>query len=223
MSCRCTKSPASSWRWFPDVPLVKRTGAPLPEAPEQGLSRLTDGTDDERWSAARELSGREDAVDALSAALSRESEPRVREAILTSLARVGTPRSAEAMLPMIRSDDASQRTGALDALRLMPAALEAHLPNLLADPDPDVRLLACDLARELPGAQASQMLGALLTREGEANVAAAAVDVLAEVGGSGALPGLEACAARFADTPFLAFCVKIAIERSRDAAPASRG
>jgi HEAT repeat protein len=205
------------------VPLVKRTGTSPAEAPAPDLSGLTDGTDDERWSAARDLSGRADAVEALNAALSREHEPRVREAILTSLARVGTPRSAEAMLPMIRSDDASQRTGALDALRLMPAALDAHLAGLLADPDPDVRLLACDLARELPSAAASDMLCALLITEGEANVAAAAVDVLAEVGGPGALPGLEACAARFADVLFLAFAVKVAIERIGGHAPTSHG
>jgi len=196
------------------MPLVRRPGwSPASDAPAEGLKRLTSGTDDERWSAARELSGRADAVDVLSAALSRENEPRVREAILTSLARVGTPRSAEAMLPMIRSDDASQRTGALDALRLMPAALDAHLAGLLADPDPDVRLLACDLARGLSSAAASEMLCALLMAEDEANVAAAAIDVLAEVGGPGSLPGLEACAARFVETPFLVFAVKVAIER----------
>ena len=74
----------------------------------------------------------------LASALSRESDPRVREAIFTGLARIATAESAAAVVPYLRSDDASLRTGAIDALRAMPRLRAAHLPLLLADPDADV-------------------------------------------------------------------------------------
>ena len=39
----------------------------------------------------------------------------------------------------------------------------------------------------------------------------AAVDALAEIGTRDALPALESCARRFADTPFLPFAISIAV------------
>ena len=97
------------------------------------------------------------------------------------------------MLPYLRSDDASLRTGALDALRAMPAAARAaHLPGLLADPDADVRLLSCELVRDLPEAEANRLLADLLERETEANVCAAAIEVLAEIGRPEAAAGAGA-------------------------------
>ena len=208
------------------MPLVRKGvgTSPPPEAgPEGPAGRLRSGTPDERWAAARDLSGQPAAVAALSAALSSERDARVREAILTGLARVGTPQSAEAILPLIRSDDASLRTGAIDALRLMPQVLEAHLGALLDDPDSDVRVLACDLTRQLPGAKATQLLAELLDRETEPNVCAAAAEVLAEEGDPDALPALAACAKRFAEVPFLVFSLKIAGDRIRAQGAAQDG
>jgi hypothetical protein len=53
----------------------------------------------------------------------------------------------------------------------------------------------------------------VLSCETEANVCAAAVDVLADVGRAEALPALQATAARFGDVTFLNFAVKVAMER----------
>ncbi len=208
------------------MPLVRKgSGGPAPGVAlgDDASDKLRTGTSDERWAAARALSGRADAVPALAAALATEPDARVREAILTGLARIGTAESASAIVPLIRSDDASLRTGAIDALRVMPQALAAHLDSLLRDPDADVRLLACDLARELPAATATRLLSDLLAREPEANVCAAAVEVLAECGGPEALPALDACAQRFAETPFLVFSLRIAGDRIRAQAPAQDG
>ena len=115
--------------------------------------------------------------------------------------------------PDLRSDDSQLRAAALDALRAMPAATRDHLPQLLHDADPDVRLLACDLVRGQPAAEAGRLLGEVLARDSEANVCAAAVEVLAETGGPGLLPLLAQCAARFPDDPFLAFAIRVAGER----------
>jgi HEAT repeat protein len=149
----------------------------------------------------------------LSDALSREGVPRVREAIFTALAKIGTAESAAVVFPHLRSDDAARRTAALDALRAMALAASAHLSLLLSDDDPDVRLLACEIARNLPADEVSRALGALIEREQNANVCAAAVEVLAETGEATILPMLADCAARFPGDPFLGFAVDLASRR----------
>lgn len=193
------------------MPLIRRPSPPAETAaPPQSL---TEGTADQRWAAVRAAAERPDAVTRLAAALAQESDPRVREAIFTGLARAATAESAEAVSAYVRSDDAGLRRAAIDALRAMPMASRPHLPGMLADPDPDVRLLSCELLRDLPQADANALLIGLLERESTKNVAAAAVEVLAEVGRPEALPVLNRVAQRFEDDPFLAFSIKLAVDR----------
>jgi HEAT repeat protein len=161
----------------------------------------------------RAAAERPEGVSLLAAALPREADPRVREAIFTGLARAATAESASVVIPYLRSDDASLRTAAIDALRAMPAATRLYVPDLLTDPDADVRLLSCELARDLPEDEANRLLGDLLVRETEKNVAAAAIEVLAEIGRPEVLPALVACAERFSDDAFLAFSVKVVADR----------
>ncbi len=201
------------------MPLIRR-GAPdtTPAAPggpdlEGAAAALRSGSADDRWSAARGLAAVPGAAPMLGLALATEADERVREAIFTSLARIDGPESLEVVLPCLRSDDANLRTGALDALRLMCASAASRLESLLHDPDTDVRILACDLARDMAPDVATALLSAVIEADPEVNVCAAAVDVLAEVGGAGALPSLVRCAARFPDQPFLAFAVRVASER----------
>jgi HEAT repeat protein len=207
------------------MPLVRKPPATAPVGPDNRSSQpdnvakaLLEGSDEERWNAARSAATSPDGLAALSAALSRETHPRVREAIFTSLARIRTPASAEAVAACLRSDDSSLRTGALDALRAMPDAAASCIPGLLADDDADVRLLACELVRNRPSAEAGRMLGPLLAAEHEPNVCAAAIEVLAETGAPELLPHLARCAARFPNDPFLAFAVKVASDRIRSQA-----
>jgi hypothetical protein len=219
------------------MPLIRKDlNAASPAVPRSAAEILRTGTIDERWHAARALGlaadmggsaadreatpGRPPASDAfrdgtkaLAEALTTEVDPRVREAIFTSLIRIGSQECVDAMIPCMRGDDAALRTGALDAMRAMIGTVRPVLPELLADPDADIRLLACDLVRELPAADATSLLCDVLSRETEANVCAAAVDVLADLGGVEALPLLQATAARFGHDTFLTFAVKIAMER----------
>jgi HEAT repeat protein len=181
--------------------------------PDAVLAALTDGNEDERWAAARAAVSITGAVDALAAALRLEADARVREAMFTSLTRIGSSESVGAIIPLLRADDASLRTGAIDALRAMPVAVLDYMPALVSDADTDVRILSCDIARVLPGEQATSIMSALLAREPDANVCAAAIDVLAEVGGPAVLPALDSCAARFPQMPFIAFAVRIARDR----------
>jgi HEAT repeat protein len=194
------------------MPLIRRPSPPS-EPPAAAAASLAEGTSDQRWAAVRAAAAQPGGVAQLAAALTQERDPRVLEAIFTGLARAATAESASAVVPFIRSDDASLRAGALDALRAMPEASRPHIARLLADPDADVRLLSCELVRGLPEGEANRLLCDLLDREAEMNVAAAAVEVLAEIGRPEALPALARCAERFVGEPFLAFSIKAATDR----------
>jgi HEAT repeat protein len=198
------------------MPLVRR-GSTKATAPSFDVSTLTaalsGGSTDERWAAARSAAELPEGLSLLNGALSREVDARVREAIFTSMARIRTSESAAALLPYLRSDDASLRAGALDALRAMPDATAPHIPGLLSDDDADVRLLACELVRNQPAGEVSRLLRPILATENQANVCGAAVEVLAEAGGPELLPLLAECAARFSDDPFLGFAIQVASDR----------
>lgn len=198
------------------MPLIRKP-TPSPEQAKPSaaevLTRLGSVKSADRWAAARAAAELPDCAAALAAALPQEADCRVREAMFTSLARIGTRDSIAGMLPMLRSDDSALRMGALDALSSSLIARRELLPQLLRDPDVDVRILSCELARGLPGEEANRILSELLARESELNVCAAAIEVLAEVGNQSALPALTQCAQRFSQEPFLTFAIKLATDR----------
>ncbi len=197
------------------MPLIRKdpAGPAKPEAENDQRAALMKGNPDERWAAARALSRAPDAAGVLGQALARESDPRVREAIFTALAAQKSAEAVEAILPHLRSDDAAIRTGTLDALSAIPEMSAAYLPALFSDADSDIRLLSCELARRLPAAQATRLLCDMLEREEAANVCAAAVEVLSEVGEPEAKATLDRCAVRFADNGFLVFAIGVALKR----------
>jgi HEAT repeat protein len=195
------------------MPLIRKPLETPREATPTGAEGLANPSPDIRWSTVRTIGSDPANVPALVEALGRETDMRVREAMFTALARIGTAQSASAMLPYVRSDDARLRTIALDALKAMPREAARHLETLLDDPDSDVRLLSCELARDAPGADAPRLLCALLETETHANVCAAAIEVLAEIGDASAVPTLVRCGSRFRNDPFLAFAISAASER----------
>jgi HEAT repeat protein len=136
---------------------------------------------------------------------------------------MATPQSVDTLLPLLRSDDAQLRAGAAAALAAMKATAWQQVAPLLQDADADVRILACELARSMPEEEAVSRVCDLLDAEREENVCAAAVETLAEIGGTAALPALERCVERFRDTPFLAFSIGIAADRIRAQRSASSG
>jgi HEAT repeat protein len=186
------------------------------------LAALAGGSDDERGSAARAAAELPESVPALAAALRRERNTAVREALFSALARIATPASVEAVLPYLRSDDAVLRTAAADALAAMKEPAWPYIAELLRDPDEDVRILGCTLVRNMPSETAAPLCCELLDAEDQPNVCAAAVDALAELGHASALPSLTRCAERFRATPYLEFAIRTAIDRIRSQAPSSR-
>lgn len=199
------------------MPFVKRDTA-IPSSSAAPADELAahiaalGGSDAEaRWQGARALAGRAEAVAPLVLALGIEAIPRVREAIMTALMRTGNAACVEALLPYLRSQDAGQRSAAIEALQALPREISPFLTALLADGDSDVRILATELARNFPAAEATRLLCGLLMVEPHPNVCAAAIDVIAEVGTEDAIPVLEQCGRRFASTPFLPFAAAKAV------------
>ncbi len=200
------------------MPFIKRAPTtPTADTDAEGLAShlaaLSSHDDEVRWRAARALGGRAEFVAQLAAALSVEQVPRVREAMMTALMRVGDAASIETLLPYLRSQDAGLRATALEALQALPEVILPFLPTLLADSDSDVRVLATELARNMPAPGATRILCELIENEEHPNVCAAAIEVLAEVGTREALPALKLCAERFSNTPFVSFAVSVAIAR----------
>lgn len=199
------------------MPLIRRD-APSRESPAAGdaespLAGLSSLDVEERWRAARAIASDAKFVSALAEALESETVPRVREAIITTLMRIGDQASAQTLLPYLRAQDAGVRTAAIDALQAMPDATAPFMTSLFCDADSDVRILATELVRKMPADKAIPLLTALLDRETHPNVCAAAIEVLTELGTPEALPALQACSVRFADTPFLPFAISHAISR----------
>lgn len=200
------------------MPFIKRKPTtPTAEADVDALAShaaaLSSPDGEVRWSAARALGGRAEFVPEVAAALSREQVPRVREAMMTALMRVGDAASIETLLTYLRSQDAGQRATAVEALQTLPEAILPFMPTLLTDSDSDVRVLATELARNMPAPDATRILCDLIRHEEHPNVCAAAIDVLAEVGTPDAVPALKSCAERFSNTPFVSFAVSVAIAR----------
>ncbi len=201
------------------MPLIRRddTKPAAPREPATDLATLVaalgDPDPDRRWRAARGLGRDAGAVPQLSAALGVEEVPQVREAIMTALLRIGDAGAVAALLPALRAQDAALRASAIETLQAMPEATLPFMTALLGDADSDVRILATELARNMPAETATALLCDLMAREPHPNVCAAAIEVLAEVGTRAAIPALQACARRFADVSFLPFAAAAAIDQ----------
>jgi HEAT repeat protein len=202
------------------MPLIRRAppqGCPPVAPQDEARAVALDSADPAlRRAAAHAVAEAGTGAAQLAAALAVETEPLVREAMFTALIRLG---DARALLPLLGAADAGLRGGAVGALQSMPAAVEPLLPALLADPDTRLRIHAAEIARGLPGEVATALLATRLVVETDPNAAAAAVDVLAEIGTAAAVPALRALAARCTEEPFLRFAVREALARLGEAAP----
>ncbi|WP_375410143.1 HEAT repeat domain-containing protein [uncultured Methylobacterium sp.] len=200
------------------MPLVRRDPSLSTEGatafePRRDLVEPTLGDAAARLAAAQAMAGRPDAADGLGLALESEKDPRVREALLAALLAISDPSAAAALAQHLRSEDAWLRNACIETLQEMPPAAASVLPGLLADPDPDVRLLATEIVRTQPTEAANHFLTGLLDAETNPNVCGAAVEVLAEVGTADAAPALLAARARFASTAFLPLAIDTVLAR----------
>lgn len=153
------------------------------------------------------------SAEELGRALATERDLRARDALLAALLAIADPAAAAVLAGHLRSEDAGLRNACIETLQAMPAAAGAVMPDLLSDPDPDVRLLATEIVRTQPTDVANELLAGLLDGETHPNVCGAAVEVLAEVGTVAAVPALEAARTRFAAQAFLPMAIDTVLVR----------
>ena len=169
----------------------------------------------ERRQAARALSAMPDAVAVVCAHLADEPNLSVRSIILTGLIVNKSPAVVDGLLPLLRSEDANLRNGAIEALQQMPDEVAPRVESMLADADSDVRIFAINVLAALPHPMVPTWLRHVVTTDPHVNVCAEALDALAEVGEPSAIPALEALVDRFPDVAFIQFAVDAAVRRIR--------
>jgi len=199
------------------MPLVRASDA-TPAAPHAARAELSACSQaDARRALARASSGDPGAVAGLVAQLATEKDPNVREAIFASLVATGGTPTAHQIAPLMRSADASLRGAVTEALKQLAEDGVAAVDILLADTDPDVRLLAIEVTRAWPVALATPRLKQVFMKDQHVNVCCAAVDVATEVGNGELVVAMVWLRARFPDEPFLGFAVDIACSRIHSA------
>jgi len=202
---------------------LKKTGSPdgLREVverahartPEGLVSQLREGEAEQRRWAARDLAEHPASAMALGEALLQERDSSVRQAAFTSLSRIGTDPAVNALLPLLRSEDAELRNGAIEALSSLPRVVGPRIAALLQDSDPDVRIFTVNLLGELRHEQVRSWLLQVLHHDAEVNVVAAAIEVLAEVGTPADAEALRTVSRRFPADPFIDFAAEMALQR----------
>ena len=165
-----------------------------------------------RW-AARDLAQHPGSAAALGEHLLGEGDASVRDALFVSLSAMASEAAVAALLPMLRSEEAGLRNGAIEALTGMPGAVAPRIATLLRDADVDVRIFTVNLLGDLRHEQVLPWLLQVLQHDSEVNVVAAALEVMAEVGSPAHIGALRAAQARFASDPFIGFAADMAVER----------
>jgi len=168
-----------------------------------------------RRAAARSLAAHPEGAMAACDQLEKETSPSVRAVLFTTLIHLQTPKVAERLSALLRSDDTPLRNAAIEALQEMPEAAASVLQSLLKDENSDVRIFAVNIIGALRHPQAPEWLGRVIRTDEHINVCAAAVDGLAEIGGTESLDDLEELRRRFKDNAFMNFAIDAAISRIR--------
>ena len=177
------------------------------------LAQLADAEPTVRRWAARDLAGHAQAGASLCQRLAVEPDASVRTLLFTSIAQLGGSAAVAGLLPLLRSEDAALRNGAIEVLSGLPDAVAPRIDALLHDTDSDVRIFTLNLLGNLPHARVPQWLGQVLRAELEPNVIGAALEVAVEVGGRELLEDLRSARIRFHDDPYIAFAADLALAR----------
>jgi len=166
-----------------------------------------------RRRAARDLVHCQDVASALFDRLKREGDLSVREVIFTTLTRLGDAAAVTGLVDCLRSEDATLRNEAVEAMKQLPDKVAPIMPRLLADPDPDVRIFAVNILESLRHPDVESWLIDMIETDPHVNVCATAVDLLSEVGTDAALEPLIRFKNRFSDEPYIQFAADLALRR----------
>jgi HEAT repeat protein len=186
---------------------------PDPPSVETLMTQLDDPEPECRREAALGLDGVAEAVPALLQRVGVETEATVRDAVLTTLAAHDTDEVARGLAGHLASDDAALRTSAAEAMATMPGSAPALMPELIADPDHDVRVMTAMVLADLPHSGSTSWLTTMIAEDPHPNVVSAAIDALLPMAGAEHIALLESAMWRFPDDPFLRFTVQKAMPR----------
>ncbi|MFT5588652.1 MAG: HEAT repeat protein [Bradyrhizobium sp.] len=208
----------------PDAALAETAPADANDshrAAERDFAGLIDQLDDadpatRRW-AARDLLAFPASTGALVARLKREDDRSVREFILTSLTRLGDEIAVAGLVEWLRSEDAVMRNEAIEAMKALPDEVAPIMGGLLADADPDVRIMAVNVLESLRHPHVEEWLINVIDNDSVINVCGTAVDLLGEVGSAAARTPLLRLRERFADEPYIRFATDLALKRIGEA------
>ena len=208
----------------PDAALTEASTADSSEshrASERDFAGLIDQLDDadpsiRRW-AARDLLAYPASTGALVARLKREDDRSVREFILTSLTRLGDDIAVAGLVEWLRSEDAVMRNEAIEAMKALPDEVAPIMGSLLADVDPDVRIMAVNVLESLRHPHVEEWLIDVIDNDSVINVCGTAVDLLGEVGSPAARASLLRLRERFSDEPYIQFATDLALKRIGEA------
>lgn len=181
------------------------------------VEQLSDLDEGVRGQAARELAAYEDAAGVLLIRLKEEFSPAVREVIFTSLVVQANPCAVEGLIKFLRSEDAGLRNGAIEALKLLPGEVAFHIPELLLDPDPDVRILTISILKSLRHPSVEDWLISVLEQDPHLNVCGAALDLLTEIGTGKSIYPINELRGRFINSPYVQFAADLALSRIMEA------
>lgn len=198
------------------MPLVKGhtpTGAAAPSFPDRAsvVAALAGSDPALRRAAAHAAHGCADGVALIARALAVEEDASVAEAMILALVEIGGEDAAAALAPLLRSEDATRRFAAAEALRDAGDEALPFFEALIRDGDPQVRIIAAEIARGPLGRTAAATLESLLPEEEEINVACAFIDVLSEIGTAATAAVLRDFAARHPGKPYVRFTVDAAL------------
>jgi len=180
------------------------------------LVQLSDENPEVRRWAARDMLHCEDACEALILRLKIEPELSVREVILTALIHLKSPHSIAGLVDCLRSEDASLRNEALEAMKQLPDLVAPIMVDLLNDQDPDVRIFSVNILESLRHPDVETWLIDVVQKDPHINVCATALDLLSEVGSESALDAIVSIKERFAGEPYIQFAADLAFKRIRE-------
>ncbi len=174
------------------------------------LNHLQSPVASERCLAAKRLADFKEAVHHLLERLQIEQDLSVREHILLSLITIGSDEAIKGMIDCLKSGDTILKNQAIYTLKRMTDILSPYIEGLVKSSDPDNRIFAIDILRDIMHPNTVKWLVRVIENDDNVNVCATALDLLALVGDEASLPAIENVKLRFKDKPYIQFMANLA-------------
>jgi hypothetical protein len=155
------------------------------------------------------------SVEYLALLLLGEDDPFVRETALMYLARLDGAFPAQVLVRLMCEGETLLRNAAIETLGYLGERAVDALASLIADAGAatDSRIYALTALELIDSPRAAELALEVALKDPDANICAAAIDVVAGSGVREMAAALDKVAARFPDQPYLAFAASAAQRR----------